>query len=54
MAQVSIDVWRSLSQGEWDAVEAEALSLPLPGLNGPITAKASRVDFRPARRGLVE
>ena len=39
MAQVSIDVWRSLSQGEWDAVEAEALSLPLPGLNGPITAR---------------
>jgi hypothetical protein len=40
-AEVSIDVWRSLSVAEWEAVEAEALSLPLPGLNGPIAVRRS-------------
>lgn len=32
--KISIDLWRRLSRAEWAAVEAEALSLPLPG---PIT-----------------
>lgn len=40
-AEVSIDVWRRLSRAEWEAVEAEALSLPLPGLNGPIAIRRS-------------
>ena len=35
-AKVSIDVWRSLSSKEKEAVEAEAMSLPLPGLDRPI------------------
>jgi hypothetical protein len=35
-ADLSIDVWRRLSKAEKDAVEAEALSLPLPGLTCPI------------------
>jgi hypothetical protein len=34
---VSIDAWRRLSPAEWEAVEAEAVALPLPGLNGRIT-----------------
>lgn len=38
-AEVSIEVWRRLSPAEWQAVEAEALSLPLPGLNCPITVR---------------
>jgi hypothetical protein len=33
---VSIDLWRRPSRAEWWAVEAEALSLPLPG---PITVR---------------
>lgn len=33
---VSIETWRRLSTAERQATEAEALSLPLPGLNGPI------------------
>lgn len=36
-AEVSIEAWRRLSSTEREAVEAEAVSLPLPGLNGPIT-----------------
>ena len=36
-ADVSIELWRLLSSAERKAVEAEAASLPLPGLNGPIT-----------------
>jgi hypothetical protein len=36
-ALVTIDTWRRLSRGERDAVEAEAASLPLPGLSGPVT-----------------
>jgi hypothetical protein len=35
-SEVSIEVWRRLSSEERRAAEAEALSLPLPGLNGPI------------------
>ena len=30
-AKASMDLWRRLSPAEWEAVEAEALSLPLPG-----------------------
>ncbi len=38
-AEVSIDAWRRLSPADWEAVEAEASSLPLPGLKGPITVR---------------
>jgi hypothetical protein len=31
-ADLSVEPWRKLSAGERDAVEAEARSLPLPGL----------------------
>jgi hypothetical protein len=34
--EISISPWRRLSSAERDAVVAEAVSLPLPGLNGPI------------------
>jgi hypothetical protein len=34
---ISLDAWRRLSKAEREAVEAEAISLPLPGLNCPIT-----------------
>jgi len=34
---ISLDAWRRLSKAEREAVEAEATSLPLPGLNGPIS-----------------
>jgi len=40
-AEVSIDAWRRLSPAEWEAVEAEAAALPLPGLNGSITIHRS-------------
>jgi Winged helix DNA-binding domain len=40
-AEISIDAWRRLSSAEREAVEAEALSLPLPGLNVPITIRWS-------------
>ena len=39
---VSIESWRSLSSKERDAVEAEAESLPLPGLNDPIAVRWDR------------
>jgi Winged helix DNA-binding domain len=39
--EVSIDAWRRLSPAEWEAVEAEAAALPLPGLNGSITIHRS-------------
>jgi hypothetical protein len=39
--EVSIDTWRRLSPAEWEAVEAEASALPLPGLNGQITIHRS-------------
>lgn len=38
---VSIEVWRRLSSAERDAVEAEARSLPLPGISGPIAVRWS-------------
>jgi Winged helix DNA-binding domain len=31
--KISIDTWRRLSSPEWEVVEAEAATLPLPGLN---------------------
>ncbi len=40
-AEVSIEVWGRLSRSERDAVEAEAASLPLPGLNCPIAVRWS-------------
>jgi hypothetical protein len=40
-ANISIDVWRPLSPAEWEAVEAETTTLPLPGLNGKITVHRS-------------
>lgn len=40
-AEVSIEVWRRLSSAEREAVEAEAVLLPLPGLTGPITVRWS-------------
>ncbi len=42
-ADISLDVWRRLSSAERDAVEAEAISLPLPGLKGPITVRWNRL-----------
>jgi hypothetical protein len=36
-SDISFAPWRPLSRTEREAVEAEALSLPLPGLNRPIT-----------------
>jgi hypothetical protein len=38
---ISIDTWRRLSPVEWEAVEAEAGTLPLPGLNGRIEIQRS-------------
>lgn len=40
---VSIEVWRRLSPAEREAVEAEATSLPLPGLEDPITSMVTVV-----------
>jgi len=37
--EVSIETWRRLSSAEREAAEAEAASLPLPGLNGPISVR---------------
>ena len=42
-AEVSIDAWRRLSAAEREAVEAEAMSLPLQSLNGPINVRWSRL-----------
>lgn len=39
--EISIETWRRLSVAEWEAVEAEAIALPLPGLNGPIAVRRS-------------
>jgi hypothetical protein len=41
--EVFIDVWRRLSSAEREAVEAEAMSLPLHGLNGPINVRWGRL-----------
>jgi len=43
-AEVSINLWRRLSSAEWEAVEAEAFSLPLPGpitIHGSVHAKGT-------------
>jgi hypothetical protein len=37
--EVSIEPWRRLSSAERRAAEAEAVSLPLPGLTGPIVVR---------------
>jgi hypothetical protein len=36
---VTIDTWRRLSRAERDAVETEAESLPLPGVEGRIDVR---------------
>lgn len=36
-ADISIRAWRRLSTAEWEAVEAEAVALPLPGLKRRIS-----------------
>ena len=38
-ATVTIQSWRGLSRAERDAVEAEAASMPLPGIQGPIVVR---------------
>ena len=38
-ATVTIQTWRRLSRAARDAVEAEAASLPLPGIRGPIVVR---------------
>lgn len=38
-AEVTIDLWRRLSSREREAVEIESMSLPLPGLQTPITLR---------------
>jgi Winged helix DNA-binding domain len=38
-ANLTIEPWRRLSRAERDAVEAEAASLPLPGIEGPIRVR---------------
>ncbi len=44
-AEVSIDPWRSLSTRQKEAVETEAVSLPLPGLGRPITLRWNSSKF---------
>jgi hypothetical protein len=39
--EVSIEAWRRLSSAEREAVEVEAVSLPLPGLSSPIAVRWS-------------
>jgi len=39
---ISLEAWRRLSPAEREAVEAEASSLPLPGLKAPITVRWSQ------------
>jgi DNA glycosylase AlkZ-like len=38
-AKLSLEPWRRLTRAERDAVEAEAQSLPLPGIEGEITVR---------------
>jgi hypothetical protein len=45
-ANLSIEPWRRLSRAERDAVEAEAESLPLPGLGGRIVVRWVNVRSR--------
>jgi hypothetical protein len=37
--EVSVEVWRILEKREREAVEAETIALPLPGLTAPITIR---------------
>jgi hypothetical protein len=41
-AELSVQLWRRLSQAEQDAVEAEARSLPLPGVESEVAVRWSR------------
>lgn len=41
-ANVSVDPWCKLTRAERDAVEAEARSLPLPGVEGEVAVRWSR------------
>jgi Winged helix DNA-binding domain len=41
---VSIEAWRRLASSEREAVETEAMSLPLPSLNGPIAVRWSAIQ----------
>ncbi len=43
-ANVLIEPWRRLSAAECEAVEAEATSMPLPGLNRPISVTWGRLN----------
>jgi hypothetical protein len=36
---MAVQTWRRLTRAARDAVEAEAASLPLPGLDGPIDVR---------------
>ena len=38
-ANLAIEPWRRLSSAERDAVQAEAASLPLPGIEGQVVAR---------------
>jgi hypothetical protein len=38
-AKLSVEPWRRLTPTEREAVEAEARSLPLPGVDGPIRVR---------------
>jgi hypothetical protein len=38
-ATISLQPWQGLSPAQRDAVEAEAMSLPLPGIDGPISVR---------------
>lgn len=40
-AEIAIELWGRLTRGERQAVEEEALSMPLPGLNSPIVVRWS-------------
>jgi len=40
-ANLSIEPWRPLSSKEREAVESEAVSLPLPGIGSPIRVRWS-------------
>ena len=42
--KVTVQPWRRLSRAARDAVEAEAASLPLPGVEGPIAVRWDRGD----------
>ena len=37
--KVTVQAWRRLSRAARDAVESEAASLPLPGVDGSVTVR---------------